>query len=281
MNFRRFLFVRLAESLDVPFVQVNGPIGTILGSIHDEGMLYPYLGQSIATAVIYGYIQNFFSTHGSGGAFLDIGANIGLVTVPIAQNRAVQCKAFEPEPLNNQLLNWNVQSNCHYGNVETSNIALWSERTALTFELSPDSPVDHRVQGIEPNPERQKINVTGAPLDEIVSGSWIQHPFVVKMDTQGAEVEIVRGGEVTISQADLVVLEFWPAGIRLFGSDLSWFFDYISKTFKRGAFVPGTEIISLPEESSFRPIQQLISGLKTFSQNSLPAEQVDLFLKRD
>ena len=220
MNFRRFLFVRLAESLGVPFVQVNGPIGTILGSIHDEGMLYPYLGQSIATVVIYGYIQHFFSTH-KGGAFLDIGANIGLVAVPIAQNRAIQCKAFEPEPLNNQLLNWNVQSNCRYGNVETSNIALWSERTILSFELSPDSPGDHRVQGIKPNPERQKINVTGAPLDDIVPSSWIQHPFVVEMDTQGAEVEILRGGETTISQADLLVLEFWPTGISLFGSDLS------------------------------------------------------------
>lgn len=130
-------------------------------------------------------------------------------------------QSFRAEPLNNQLLNWNVQSNCRYGNVETSNIALWSERTILSFELSPDSPGDHRVQGIKPNPERQKINVTGAPLDDIVPSSWIQHPFVVEMDTQGAEVEILRGGETTISQADLLVLEFWPTGISLFGSDLS------------------------------------------------------------
>jgi hypothetical protein len=69
MNFRRFLFVRLAETLGVHFVQVYGPIGTFLGSIHDEGMLYPYLGQSIAPAVIYGYIQHFFTTHGGGGHF--------------------------------------------------------------------------------------------------------------------------------------------------------------------------------------------------------------------
>lgn len=281
MNFRRFLFVRLAESLGVPFVQVNGPIGTILGSIHDEGMLYPYLGQSVSTAVIYGYIEHFFSIYGVGGRFLDIGANIGLVTVPIAQNKAIQCKAFEPEPLNYQLLNWNVQSNCHYGNVETSNIALWSERATLTFELSADSPGDHRVQGIAPNPERKKINVAGAPLDEIVSSSWIRHPLVVKIDTQGAEVEILRGGTATISQADLLILEFWPTGMRLFGSDLSWFFDYIGRTFNRGAFLPGGELGSQPDESAFRPIQQIISELRKFSQDSLPAEQVDLFLRRD
>jgi hypothetical protein len=101
------------------------------------------------------------------------------------------------------------------------------------------------------------------------------------MDTQGSEVEILRGGTTTISQADLLVLEFWPTGISLFGSDLSWFFDYISGTFNRGAFVPAGEIDRLPEESSFRPIQEFISELKTFSQKSLPYEQMDLFLRKD
>ena len=216
MNLRRFLFARLAESLSVPFVQVNGPIGSILGSIHDEGMLYPYLGQSVATKIIAGYIQRFFAEHGNVGAFLDIGANIGLVTIAIAQNRTIQCKAFEPEPANYQMLSWNILSNCHYGNVETSHIALWSKRATLSFELSPTNPGDHRVQGIRPMLDRKKIDVAGAPLDEIVISSWIRHPFVVKIDTQGAEVEILRGGESTISKADLLVLEFLPTCISLF-----------------------------------------------------------------
>ena len=128
--------------------------------------------------------------------------------------------------------------------------------------------------------DRKTIEVPGAPLDEIVSTSWIQHPFAVKIDTQGAEVEILRGGEITISQADLLVLEFWPTGISLFGSDLSWFFGYIDKTFKRGALVSGSEIAFPPTEASFLPIKQFTSELRAFSQKSQPAEQVDIFLRK-
>jgi FkbM family methyltransferase len=212
---------------------------------------------------------------------LDIGANIGLVTVPIAQNRGIQCKAFEPEPFNYQLLNWNIHSNCRYDNVETYNIALWHEKATLSLELSSSSPGDHRLQGIQPNPERQKINVIGTALDEIVPSSWIQPAFVVKMDTQGSEVEIIRGGQATISKADLLVLEFWPTGINLLGSDLMWFFSYVGEIFKRAALVPADELSSRLEEANFRPIQNVISELRVFVQRSLPSEHVDLFLRRN
>jgi FkbM family methyltransferase len=280
LNLQRFLFVRLAESLNVPLIQVNGSIGSILGSIHDE-LLYPYLGHTIATDVITSYIERFFLMNGNLGRFLDVGANIGLVTVPIAQNQSIQCKAFEPEPLNYQLLNWNINSNCRYHNVETYNIAVWRERATLGLELSAKDPGDHRIQGIQPNPERPKINVIGASLDEIVPSSWIQPPLVVKIDAQGSEVEIIRGGQATISKADLLVLEFWPTGISLFGSDLAWFFAYLGETFTRGASVPAGELNVRLEEASFRPIQDLVSELRVFVQKSLPAQQVDLFLRRN
>jgi hypothetical protein len=43
-------------------------------------------------------LQSFFAP--AGGTYLDIGANIGLMTVPFACDKRVHCSAFEPEPVN-------------------------------------------------------------------------------------------------------------------------------------------------------------------------------------
>ena len=44
-------------------------------------------------------IGRFFDKAGR-GTFLDIGANIGLTTIPVARRANVACHAFEPEPEN-------------------------------------------------------------------------------------------------------------------------------------------------------------------------------------
>jgi FkbM family methyltransferase len=63
--------------------------------------------------------SNFFQAN-DGGTYLDIGANIGLTTIPIAQLPDVQCIAFEPAPENFRNVQANVRANCDPGKVCTT-----------------------------------------------------------------------------------------------------------------------------------------------------------------
>ena len=53
-------------------------------------------------------------------------------------------------------------------------------------------------------------------LDDIVAADPARS-IMVKIDVQGAEPEVLAGGEATIAGAELVVVEFWPYGLRAMG----------------------------------------------------------------
>lgn len=46
-------------------------------------------------------------------------------------------------------------------------------------------------------------------LDDFAAEQGLPHPHIVKMDTQGFEVEIIEGGRQTIRGADILLLETW------------------------------------------------------------------------
>jgi hypothetical protein len=52
---------------------------------------------------------------------------------------------------------------------------------------------------------------------------------VVKIDTQGSEPFVFRGGKSVLSKADVIALEFWPRVIAKMGNDPMDFFDYIAE----------------------------------------------------
>ena len=54
---------------------------------------------------------DFFEERDS-GTYLDIGANIGLTTIPIARNHRVRCHSFEPDPGLFVHLLENIHRNC-------------------------------------------------------------------------------------------------------------------------------------------------------------------------
>lgn len=90
---RRQVFAELGQQLRVESVAIKGANGTIRGSIEDVDLLGRYAAEgSWAEETIRDFQQLF---EHSGGSFLDIGANIGLTTIPIARNPDVQCYSFE------------------------------------------------------------------------------------------------------------------------------------------------------------------------------------------
>jgi FkbM family methyltransferase len=136
-----------------------------------------------------------------GGTFVDAGASIGFVTVRAAR-RAERVVAVEPHPVRFAYLERNVNLN-GLTNVTCVNCALGSARGTVTmFDLDPTlgpHPVD-----ISTNPGRgSRFDVDVRPLDELVS----EPVAMLKVDVEGAELEVLRGARNLLAQRPVVYVE--------------------------------------------------------------------------
>ena len=175
----------------------------------------------------------FFAGKG-GGTYLDIGANIGLTTIPVAQNPKVHCIALEPEPTNFRNLIANITANCEHGNVRALQLAAFSQAASIELELATGNLGDHRLRltsasGLMEEHARPTIQVDAAPLDDVVGP--IKGALAIKIDTQGSEPFVFAGGKQTLERADLLIQEFWPYGMGRMGGDVEQVIRYLEKTF--------------------------------------------------
>src|SRR5215212_6314524 len=141
----------------------EGDAGAIRGALDDDAALAKYARDGVWSPRESSLFKNLFAEHG--GTYLDIGANIGLTVIPIAQNPQVACFAFEPEPTNFHYLSENVFLNCRAGNVRLLNLALYDRNATLPFEIAERHSGDHRISVIDVEGElneqdRKKIPVS-------------------------------------------------------------------------------------------------------------------------
>ena len=95
-------------------------------------------------------------------------------------------------------------------------LAAFSERKKLQFELSPYNLGDHRIKltdadGRDNEQKRRTIEVDAVALDDLITPKSM--PIAVKIDAQGAEPFIIAGGAKLLASADLLIMEIWPYGI--------------------------------------------------------------------
>lgn len=163
--------------------------------------------------------QLLLDTLRPGDVFVDVGANIGyfslLASRLVGPTGAVL--AFEPEAANYALLEANILMNgCD--NIRSFEAALGEENASGTIYLNELNRGDHSIYPTEPGRSGQDIS--------IVNGSRLiaqTHPRVhcIKIDTQGAECDVVRGLRelIAASAADLLmIIEFSPMHLRNAGT---------------------------------------------------------------
>lgn len=80
------------------------------------------------------------------------------------------------------------------------------ESEATTNFFINESGMSSRYKG---NPSSESINVPMKTLDAIVSKNHIKGPFFLKIDVEGAEIDVLKGGVQTLKICDVVVLETW------------------------------------------------------------------------
>ncbi len=197
----------------------DGEYGVFEGSADDEVVHGHYRREGTWSPEIQELLADQLFPEGR-GTFLDIGANIGLVSIPLAERRRVRCLAFEPEPRNFEWLERNIAAHEVGSLFTTFNLALHSEETRLRFELSASNFGDHRVRGAAPaeaDAKRTLIEVPAGRLDDLVRLEDLPRPIVAKLDTQGSELRVLRGAERSLPQIDHLICEFWPHGLRRMG----------------------------------------------------------------
>jgi FkbM family methyltransferase len=156
----------------------------------------------------------------------DVGANVGLLTLACAVSvgSAGKVYAFEPETGPRLQLNKTLQLNgLHW--VEVSDCAVGALEERRTFHVSPvighsslyKLPADEAGRGVD-------VEVQVRPLDDIIPPG--QPLDVVKMDVEGAELDVLRGMQRLLSDnADIaVVAEYGPSHLERIGiAPADWF----------------------------------------------------------
>ncbi len=229
-------FSQLAKEFGVVAVKVAGEYGVIEGNPRDAGVLRGYAETGRWADRTNRRLIEFFAE--APGTYIDIGANIGLTTIPIARRSGMHCVAIEPDPANFACLASNVTTNCTQANVTLYNLAIADANEPMHLSLSPDSMGDHRLTRNGP-PDRRVIIVDCRRLDDL--GIEVSKRLAVKIDTQGSEPLVVAGGGITLSGADLLILEFCPYLMRQLGADPEVVIRFIENNFVKVTLAYGED----------------------------------------
>jgi FkbM family methyltransferase len=231
----RELIAQVAPICGIDGVRATGEAGEILSSPFDRTVFASYAMTGNWAQSTNALFARFFTENG-GGTYLDIGANIGLTTIPIARLSDVQCFAFEPAPENFRNLQANVRTNCDLDKVQTFQVALFEKESQLEFELSNYNLGDHRIRldgTIDRDETKRVIRVKAMPLDLLVLGDP-DRVLGVKIDTQGAEPFVIAGGGKILGRAQLLVLEWCPYLMVKMGADPTVVLNFLRASFRVG-----------------------------------------------
>lgn len=205
-------------------VIVDGQYGRFEGSAHDRVIVDEYrrLG-TWAPDLVSLIVTRLFA--GRPGTFIDVGANIGLVCVPVVEQSGSRGIAFEPEPMNHSFLSRNVRAHGLETRVECHAYACHSSPGQMELSLSPDNLGDHRLQrtAAEHDGVRHRVRVETRRIDDVLRGRDLPHPIVMKVDAQGSEASVFAGARETLGRVDHLVTEYSPALIVDHGDDAAMF----------------------------------------------------------
>ena len=138
-------------------------------------------------------VQGLLSLLPEGGVALDIGANIGCLTIPLAK-KASFVIAVEPQRITFQHLNANI---CLAGlrNVKTSEVAMGREPCVVRIAFPDwDKPGNNGGYSLTAHEQGEAVRVL------TIDSLSMSRCDLIKIDVEGMEGEVIAGGMETIER---------------------------------------------------------------------------------
>jgi FkbM family methyltransferase len=153
-----------------------------------------------------------------GDTVMDVGANIGIVTVCMANlvGDSGHVHSFEPNPWLIQLLRQVIQRN-QLHTVKLHPIAVGSQHGQLKLRVPTSNAGAASLVRNEDMPDCKVVTVPVRPLSAIVAQESIRSVRLIKIDVEGYEMEVFRGARELFQSVrpDAILFELNEHGIEV------------------------------------------------------------------
>lgn len=140
---------------------------------------------------------------------IDLGANIGLASRYFADHFP-NCKilAVEPNASTYEVLLLNIERLVANGRCRTLRAAVWGSEKTLTGEAV-DAPDHFSAFAVhETAAASSEESIAGWPMNKIIAHSGFERVDLLKVDIEGAEVELFNGKVDWLQQVRTIAIEF-------------------------------------------------------------------------
>ena len=158
-------------------------------------------------------IEKILQETGTEDIFYDIGANTGIYSCYVGKksNNLVYC--YEPFPKNIESLEKNLEINDI--NSKILEVALMNENSNIKIDTKSGEAGEGKVQVSKDG----KLRVRSWKGDDLIREENLKKPTIMKIDVEGAELEVLRGLEKTITESNpKIFIEIHKKELRDFGS---------------------------------------------------------------
>jgi FkbM family methyltransferase len=164
----------------------------------------------------------------TGSTFLDIGANVGYFSLLAAVKCKVKVVAFEPQsPIAALLLN-SVAFNKLQKLVKVEQIALSDTQATMRMTSCPTNTGHSQLANTD-DKNGQSYLVSVVALDDWVKENPLGPVSVCKIDTEGAELRVLRGmSQLLDRDSPAVVIEIFEECLAEFGASGSEIFSFFN-----------------------------------------------------
>ena len=136
---------------------------------------------------------------------VDAGANIGLAAVYFANKfPGAAIFALEPEETNFRLLQLNASP---YPQIRPLHVALWNENKPINLFDENGGHCGFRTRETEPQNGRQVGTVQAVTLDALMKENKIDNVDLLKVDIEGAEIEVFKSSSNWINRVKVIMAE--------------------------------------------------------------------------
>ena len=157
----------------------------------------------------------------SGGVVIDVGANIGQYTLIAAQIAGPSGRifAFEPDPVNAATLERSIRRNRFDDRVELLRVAVAAKAGKAAFVVQSDRTRSGLcAHGTTDDGRMKAIHVRTLALDDFLEERGLDRLDFLKIDVEGADLDVLRGAERTIRRLQpALMVEYEPEWLRAYG----------------------------------------------------------------